>query len=265
MANASPSCDTGLMFWCEVARDSVAVSGRDAASFLQSQVSQDLRTLGDGDSAWTFLLDPSGKVEVLARVVRRDEATFFIDTDAGYGEVLVARLQRFRIRVQADISSVDRSIVAVRGADDLGPTPSSLVAWGGGVDLDVTGAVDGGRSLVAAVVGSDHVRRGDAADLLTARVAACWPAMGAEIVPGSTLPAETGLIDRAVSFGKGCYPGQELVERMDSRGASAPFRLMSVEVAAGAAPGDDLVIDGEVVGRLTSVAGHRAIARVRRA
>ena len=41
--------------------------------------------------------------------------------------------------------------------------------------------------------------------------------MGAEIVPGETIPAETGLTDVAVSFTKGCYPGQELVERMDSR------------------------------------------------
>ena len=57
------------------------------------------------------------------------------------------------------------------------------------------------------------------------RIAAGWPKMGAEIIPGETIPAETGLDDVAVSFTKGCYPGQELVERMDSRGSTAPRHL----------------------------------------
>ena len=49
--------------------------------------------------------------------------------------------------------------------------------------------------------------------------------MGAEILPGETIPAETGLAETAISFTKGCYPGQELVERMDSRGSTAPRHL----------------------------------------
>ena len=49
--------------------------------------------------------------------------------------------------------------------------------------------------------------------------------MGAEIVPGETIPAVTGVTGVAVNFTKGCYPGQELVERMDSRGAEAPSSL----------------------------------------
>ena len=56
-----------------------------------------------------------------------------------------------------------------------------------------------------------------------ARIAAGWPRMGAEIVPGETIPAVTGVTGVAVNFTKGCYPGQELVERMDSRGAEAPL------------------------------------------
>ena len=46
--------------------------------------------------------------------------------------------------------------------------------------------------------------------------------MGTEIVPGEVIPAETGVVAVTVNFRKGCYPGQELVERMDSRGARAP-------------------------------------------
>ena len=55
-----------------------------------------------------------------------------------------------------------------------------------------------------------------------ARIDAVWPAMGSEIAPGETIPAETGITEVAVSFTKGCYPGQELVERMDSRAARRP-------------------------------------------
>ena len=66
------------------------------------------------------------------------------------------------------------------------------------------------------------VREGTAAELEAARIADGWPAMGVEIEPGETIPAETGVVAVAVDFRKGCYPGQELVERMDSRGATAP-------------------------------------------
>jgi folate-binding protein YgfZ len=55
--------------------------------------------------------------------------------------------------------------------------------------------------------------------------------MGVEIVPGESIPAETGITDVAVSFTKGCYPGQELVERMDSRAATAPRLLRRLTVA----------------------------------
>ena len=68
-------------------------------------------------------------------------------------------------------------------------------------------------------------REGTLDELERLRIEDGWPAMGAEIVPGETIPAETGVVPVAVDFKKGCYPGQELVERMDSRGASAPRRL----------------------------------------
>ena len=100
-----------------------------------------------------------------------------------------------------------------------------------------------------------------------ARIAAGWPRLGFEIVPGETIPAVTGVAAVAVSFTKGCYPGQELVERMDSRGADAPRSLRIVEVAPGAAVGDPVLADdGTDVGVLTSVSptGGLAIALVKR-
>ena len=92
-----------------------------------------------------------------------------------------------------------------------------------------------------------------------------WPALGSEIIPGETLAAETGLTTVAVSFTKGCYPGQELVERMDSRGAVPPRRIVRLVVESGTEVGSPVIRDGVEVGQVTSVAGVNALARVGRA
>ncbi len=202
----------------EAARDHVIVEGPDALTYLHSQVAQDLRDLAVGDVAWTLVLEPTGKVDSLARVTRSADDRFDFDVDAGYGDALAARLNRFKIRVDAEIAVVPSA----------SPHPS------------------------------------DAHE--AARVAAGWPRMGVEIVPGETIPAVTGVVPVAVNFTKGCYPGQELVERMDSRGADAPKSLRIVDVDSGAAPGDPLVVDGVEVGTITSVspAGTQALGFVKR-
>jgi len=104
------------------------------------------------------------------------------------------------------------------------------------------------------------------------RIEAGIPVMGLEIDEG-TIPAEAGVVDRSVSFTKGCYTGQELVARIDSRGGNVPRRLRGVIVGDGASPpvGALLEVDGKEVGRLTSVAfsprvgATVALAFVRRA
>ena len=227
-------------FWVEVPRDVVRVSGPDALTYLQGQVSQDLSPMPVGDRQWTFLLQPNGKVDVLARVERTADDEFVFDVDGGWGDALVARLNRFKIRVKVDVDALPWRVLAVRGVD--------------GVD-DVIGADP---------APPDGVREGTLAELEATRIDAGWPAMGSEIVAGETIPAETGITEVAVNYRKGCYPGQELVERMDSRGASAPRQLRVLDVADGAAPGDPVVIDGTEVGRLTSVAGTRALGYVKR-
>ena len=96
------------------------------------------------------------------------------------------------------------------------------------------------------------------------RVALGWPRMGSEIEPGSTIPATTGVLSYAVSFTKGCYPGQELVERMDSRDAEAPRTLRIIDLDGETRPGDP-VFDGDAeVGVVTSVAGSIGLAYVKR-
>jgi hypothetical protein len=125
------------------------------------------------------------------------------------------------------------------------------------VDVEVTSASVDGPTGPAGFATEDE------------RIAACWPAMGSEVVPGETIPSETGVVDVAVDFGKGCYPGQELVERMDSRGATAPRSLrvldIGVDVPVGVRAGDDVVDEGGAsVGIVTSVGSTAALAYVRR-
>lgn len=244
-------CDTDGVFSAAYPRDVVQVIGPDAATFLQSQLSQDIRPLAVGESAWSFLLQPTGKVDVLLRVWRNGDNSFVLDTDAGFGEAMVARLNRFKIRVKAEMTTLSWNCIAVRGvgAAEL----PGLASWGDGVDL--LGETPSAPSTADA---------GSADDLLAVRIAATWPAMGSEIVPGETIPGETGVVGVAVNFTKGCYPGQELVERMDSRGATPPKSLQRVTVANGAAVGDPYNLDGVTVGVVTSVRGTEALAMVKR-
>jgi folate-binding protein YgfZ len=96
--------------------------------------------------------------------------------------------------------------------------------------------------------------------------------MGREI-DDKTIPAETGVVDRAVSFTKGCFTGQELVARIDSRGGNVPRHLRGVVVGTNVVPpaGATVEAEGKDVGVLTSVAESLerrapvALAYVRRA
>ena len=112
-----------------------------------------------GDRRWTFLLQPTGKVDVLARVERTADDTFVFDVDAGYGDALVARLNRFKIRVKVDVEACRGASCVPGGTDVVDPDP------GAGRDarivdeLEASGcrrlAGDGARDRA----GGDHPRR----------------------------------------------------------------------------------------------------------
>jgi folate-binding protein YgfZ len=95
-----------------------------------------------------------------------------------------------------------------------------------------------------------------------ARIAEGRP--GAPEFDERAVPAETGWVDRAVSFTKGCYTGQELVARMDSRVAEPPRRLVRIISDTEIAAGDPIVIDGATVGHVTSAAGTVGLGYVKR-
>jgi len=237
-----------------VRHDACRVTGRDAASYLHSQASNDISSLAVGSSCYAFFLDPGGKVVSLVRVTRLAADDFLLDLDRGGLADLLPRLERFKIRVAVNVEPVELTCESHRGSRpaSVDPTGICVDAWWGDEDsVDVL--------FVDDTSGSDT-----SSELEAERVGSAWPRLGSEIEPGSTFPAATGVVSRAVSFTKGCYPGQELVERMDSRGADAPFSLRRIDDAAGLVVGHEIVREGVIVGTVTSVAGGRALAYVRR-
>lgn len=233
-----------------IRRDVVALSGPETVAYLQGQLSQDVGALAVGDSALAFVLQPTGKVDTWVRVDRAGVETVRLDTDAGAGAGLMARLQRFKLRTKTDIELVeDVAVLAVRGAEVIDGVPSG---WPGLEGSDVFDA-DPDELPSDLPVGALDL---DGEGYEALRIAHGVPAMGAEITV-DTIPAELGqwVIDASVSFTKGCFTGQELVARIDSRGGKVPRHLRGfASVTPPPAAGEVLSVDGRNVGVVTSAA-----------
>jgi len=212
-----------------VERDVLAVYGPDAGSYLQGQCSQDLAALEAGGSAESLLLSPRGTIDAYLRVTRRGTEEFVLDTDSGYGPVVTARLERFRLRTRVTVEALDWLGVSVRGPEAAralrsGPEMVVAVSWPGWSGVDLLGpAPSGGPSDW---VGDPVVWCGEGA-WEAARIVAGVPANGREVTDAS-IAAELGLVERTVSFTKGCFTGQELVARLDARGSRVARRLCGV-------------------------------------
>ena len=233
-------------------RQVVHASGPEAGSFLQGQLSQDVLALADGGSAWSWVLAPTGKVDALVRVSRISGDDWLIDTDEGWGEPLLDRLTRFKLRTKVSIEARSWRVLGLRfsgeaGLDRQADTVEVPSTWPGLEGIDRLGPSpeppDGWRLASA----EEYERR---------RITAGLPRMGAELTE-KTIPAETGLIDLTVSFTKGCYTGQELVARIDSRGGHVPRHLRRLSSTGPLSAGTELTApDGKSVGSVTSGACH---------
>jgi tRNA-modifying protein YgfZ len=195
--------------------DIVTAVGPDSRSFLQGQLAQDMATVDRDGSAWSWLLQPTGKVAALVLVSKVADETYSIAVDSGFGPVVLTRLNRFRLRVKVELTLVEGE-----GKVFTGTEPE--------------------------------------------RIEAVWPAMGSELVVDETIPNAAGINDRTVSFTKGCYTGQELVARVDSRGDHTPQHLRHLTSSSPLAVGDVLTLEGKQVGTVTTVAANVALAWVAR-
>ena len=261
-------------------RDVLEVAGDDAAGFLQGQLSQDVDALAPGDVAGSLLLHPDGKLLCLLRVSRAGPDRFVCDLAAGTGEAAVARLERFKLRVAADLELRRLRMLAVRGpaapaiaapgdgapagtSDASPPGASEDDAGEGGAQAPAVVApvrwagVDGWDLVAGEVTVPPGVRLCDPGALEAVRIEAGVPAPGHELTEG-LIPAEAGIVADTVSFTKGCYVGQELVARIDSRGGNTPRRLRGVVLDGAEVPpvGVQLLEEegGRALGRITSSA-----------
>lgn len=237
-------------------RDVVLAEGPDALEYLNGQISQQVGDISVGESRWSFVLEPRGKVEALFRITRTGDDTFLLDTDGGWGEALRDSLARFKLRTKVELTLLDWRAVRLIDEPEVERRAEGFEArvafeWPGITAVDLFGR-DVTLPDVEPVAGEDGERW---------RMEAGVPRMGTDI-DESTIPNETGLTAVAVSFTKGCYRGQELVERIASRGGQRRLlrRLRAVgDVVAGAS----VVFEGDEVGTVTSTAGELALAYLR--
>lgn len=247
--------------------DLVWVRGPDSVRFLDGLVSQSVATMDSGGVAASLLLAPQGKLRAPHLLLRGDDEVGLL-TDAGAGATVAGDLARFKIRVDAVISAETAPVV-----DVWGPRAADVVAAATGAVAPAEGwARHGDVVMVAAPLPRAPLQRQvvvgvDVADLVAAgavragrlavdavRIEAGEPLMGVD-VDERTIPQEGDLVDGAVDFTKGCYLGQELVARIDSRGhVNRRLRGVVIGDTVLPPPGAEVVVGDKVVGAVTSLA-----------
>jgi aminomethyltransferase len=217
----------------------VRVQGTDAEDFLQRMLSNDV----SAEICDALLLTPKARVIAPLRVWRRGPDDFLLLTEPELGETVRSALLRARFAARCEVELEEHTSSIVFGGADGIPT------------------ADYGLPAVEALdEPGEPTMSEDELELL--RITAGTPRYGREI-DDRVLPAEAGLVERAVSFEKGCFPGQEPIARLHYRGhANRGLRILTW--AGSELPGYDapLVYDGNEVGRVTSAVrdGGRIVA-----
>jgi folate-binding protein YgfZ len=276
----------------------VLVEGPEGLKFLQSLLSQDIDGLADGQGVHALLLQPQGKLDTDLRLLRVGD-TAWLDCEVGRGEGLAASLRRFKIRIKADVE--DRTgrwgcltlrgprvaaVVEAAGGHSLPGDQHGHGPWSPGAEpgarlvradwpdgppgADIVGPVEDLAALWPALVAAGATPAGFTA-YEAARVRAGVPRQGHDL-DEKTIPQEAFLERDAVSFTKGCFLGQELVCRIDSRGhvnrLLRGLQLGELGIATTPPAGAGIVVADKEVGTLTTVArsegGVVALGYIRR-
>lgn len=275
----------------------IEVRGPDRVSWLQGLLTNDVAALAPDSGCYAAYLTPQGRMIADVRVLVREDAVW-LDVPGSAKDGLLARLESFVISEDVELRDLT-DVVARIGV--YGPAAAEVIStalvppgehrqacarrlgdlaehahlarpWQGhdvlvaatrdyavtGFDLYVARAE---VERVVAALGEAGALPIDAATLEVLRIEAGRPRFGADM-DETTIPLEAGLEDRAISFTKGCYVGQEVIVRVRDRGhGKVARRLMRItEVAAYAGPqasfgpGAILLVDGKEIGRVTSAA-----------
>jgi folate-binding protein YgfZ len=217
----------------------VRVHGPDAVGYLDRMLTADVPAAGSVDA---LLLTPKARVVAPVLVWRRGADDVLLLTEPELGEPLQAQLLRMRFASRCEIELEEHtSVVVLGGTEGIANRDYGVPA------VEV---LDAG---LPPTVADEELER--------LRIAAGTPRYGREI-DDRVLPAEAGLDERAISFTKGCFPGQEPVARQRYRG-KVNRRLRVLEVEGAAAPETPVVHGEKEVGRVTSSVDGLALAYVR--
>jgi len=269
-------------------RGKLALGGADRKAFLNGQVTNDVEGLEPGRGCYAAFLTPKGKMLGDLRVldVGAPAEELLLDTERVSLQALFDLIRRFSIGYAVELhkrtvesgllSLIGPGARAAAGADDLPEIENAhlaaditgcavrLIATDSGVDVLCNA---GDTEAVTAALREAGAEPMSDADTEVLRVERGRPRYGVDL-DDSVIPQEAGLNDRAVSFTKGCYVGQETVARLFYRGK--PNRhLRGIRLSSPAEPGSALTLGGKEVGRVTSPVvsprlGPVALALVRR-
>ena len=213
-----------------VDRSCLTAEGPDASLLLQSLLTNDVEQAQPGGGVYALLLTPKARVIADIELFNVD-GRYVLACPPGRAEEVLHAIVRARFRRKAELQ-----------------LSSHAVVWG---------AAAGSLATLATPAGPHHLLDSappdaDSADAWElARVEAGMPRYGREFDDGS-MPAEAGLVPLAISFSKGCYPGQEPVARLQYRGR-ANRGLRGLELESGLPAAGALVMAGDrEVGRVTS-------------
>jgi folate-binding protein YgfZ len=258
-------------------RGKLRLTGSEAAAYLQGQVTNDVEALAPGEGCYAALLTHKGQIVADMRVLRGADFVW-LDLEPRSLPAIVRNAQMYSIGRDVQIADVtaDHSILsligpAARDALEVAP-PDAEHAWVEG-EHGIYAATDLGVDVICPAADADGVRQALGVEAVSEDAAECLrietgrPRLGYEIA-GGVIPEEAGLNDRAVSFTKGCYVGQETVARLHYKGK--PNRhLRGLRLAAPAAQGDEVTAGERVVGKVGTAAvspvhGPIALAILRR-
>ena len=258
-------------------RGLIELGGDEAAEFLQGQVTNDVEALTKGQGCYAALLTHKGRIRTDMRVLRVPNG-FVIDTEPIGHPILWKTIQTYSLGRQVSSTDASEALVVL---SVIGPEAEAAVGADPGA-LEHSHVEHGPARVVRTDLGLDLIcPAGEADDLLAGlgipevaeeaaeciRIERGRPRLGID-VGGETIPQEADLNDRAVSFTKGCYVGQETVARLHYRGK--PNRhLRGLRLSEPAASGDAVMLGEREVGSIGSTAisparGAIALALLRR-
>jgi folate-binding protein YgfZ len=265
-------------------RGKLALTGSEAKEFLQGQVTNDVEGLSAGEGCYAAFLDHKGKMQGDLRALDLGDE-LWLDCERVALQDLFNMIRRYKLGLDVELHkrTLERGLLSLIGPDarriaggdlpetehasargELGGAPVVRVVTDLGVDV-ICAAEDVGR-VRAELEGAGAVPVSEAAAEVL-RVESGRPRYGVDL-DQTVIPQEAGLNERAVSFTKGCYVGQETVARLHYRGK--PNRhLRGLRLSEPAPSGAQLQLGEKVVGRLGSVVvsprlGPIALAIVRR-